>query len=293
MMKTLQNSIVEKLLPAKIKLLQITQDVIVFFGDLVHNTHIVKEAMVLLGVVMGVLAVRSMIAFFATLGPITSALLIFAAVMFFVIDDILTTLRGGDSIGKRFNAWVDGVFDSFMKWTAISPVINALMLPIKELAFNLKVALDSFNALIMAASGDFSGFKVVADEIDAHYAQIWDQIKKGSLGAPIAKFVNALPAVAEGAQRLPGVIQQGSSGWTYQGMGATVTPSAMASAASSRAVTLSQGPMTVNQTINAAPGQDEGAVGDAAAAAFDDWHSAQNEVTLNQLVPRLGTAAGE
>jgi hypothetical protein len=61
-------------------------------------------------------------------------------------------------------------------------------------------------------------------------------------------------------------------------------------AANSHAVTLNQGSMTVQQTINAAPGQDEGAVGDAAAASFDDWHSSQNEMMLNQLVPRLGGA---
>jgi hypothetical protein len=288
MMKALQGSIVEKLLPAKIKLLQITQDVILFFGDLVHNTQIVKEAMVLLGVVVGVLAVRSMVAFFATLGLVTSVLLIFAAVMFFVIDDILATLRGADSLGKRLNAWVDGVFEGFMKWTAISPVINALLLPIKELAFNLKIALDSFNALIMAASGDFSGFKVVDEEIAEHYKQIKDQAAQGAFGKTVGGFLGYTGATEGEGFGFDDHMQLVPLG----GGRSTVAPSAMASAASSRNVSLSQGPMTVHQTINAAPGQDASEIGDASVESLSDWHSAQNEMALNQLVPLSGGASG-
>jgi hypothetical protein len=261
MTKTLRDSIADKLLPAKIELLRMTQRVIEWFTNLARHTEIVKEAAVALGVVMMALAVRSFIAVATSIGMLGMAFLAFGAIMFFVIDDILATLRGGDSLGKHFVAWVEGVADGFLRWRSASTVINALLDPVKELVFWLGMAVDSLNAVIMAATGDFSGFRYIKDQIQDRYGGMVGALKEGA----ISLGKSGLDAAG---RAFLGIGPEGTIG--EQAGRRMVAPSSAAVASSVANNASMNAPINVNQTINAAPGQSAQAIADFAADSLKD-----------------------
>ena len=308
-MQTLKNTITEQLLPGIIRLLNKIGKAVAWFTDLARNTEIVKEAMFALGIVMGVVAVKGLISMLMMLGPVGAAFLVFALIILFVVDEIRAAIRGGDTLGAHFSKWAGEVYDKFMNWKSISPIINGLLLPLKALVSFLKLSIDAFNALIMAVTGDFQGFKLLGANIKTEFNRLFEQTgieetaKKWAAGdwlgrmseerkAEIVAYRSALAAgkSEKEAQAIGMAVNRtGISSTDISGeVGQTVTPStgAMVAGASS---TASVGPLTVNQTINASPGQDAGAVGDAAAASFQGIHENMLEQTYNKLVPVYGS----
>ena len=267
--KTLRNTIVEKLLPGKIWLLEKTKAAVEWFTKLAQNTRIVEESMTVLAYALAYLTGAAFGKLLATLGPLGAAMLVFGAIMFLVIDDILTSLRGGKSLGREVSDWAGEIYDAFMKWESASKVVNALMAPLKALGALLKEIKEDAYAVIMLMQGGEN----------AKAAHQW--FREGA---------------QENSPKRPGMIEgaldwmnERSGGMLRQAVG--VNPSAVVTPSDASVTYPAQAgmsaPLTVHQTINALPGQSESAVGNSAADAIKDVWNTNVEQTFHKLVPKL------
>lgn len=112
--KSLKNTISIALLPVMTKLSQWAAGAIKWFNDLAKNSNVFQAALVALGAVGTLFAIKMAIAFW----PITAAALAVGALIL-AIDDLITWLQGGDSIiGEQ----IDKIFGKGSSTDAIKEV---------------------------------------------------------------------------------------------------------------------------------------------------------------------------
>jgi hypothetical protein len=151
-------------------------------------------------------------------------------------------------------------------------------------------------ALIMAARGDFSGFKML-NEVEVKNVKTADlhknpsQLVPGDL-EPLTKtdygFFKSLVRAAVGAT--PGY--KTVSGTPLEPLVPTVPASAAAVMSSSNRSITSSPTLTLTQNIHAAPGQDVQAIGEAAAKSSRDvWQGMIDDAQVG-LLPLMPATAG-
>lgn len=248
----LRNTIADRLFPIFERFYRIVDVLVERFVKWIDKSSIVEIGVWALIGVMGALAIATIIA----LGPwLLLAAGIAAAIL--VLDDIVTSFRGGKSLLTEFGQALEDAYDKFMKFGSSNVFVNTLIDSVKLLLHVLNTAKNTLFALVLAAQGDFSGFKTVVEQMKTDFApQIADAMKIGS---------------------------------AVQGAGQTAFATASSGiAAASNWATMQMAPVTVNQTINASPGMDESKLADKAAdGASDVLHQHALEQAHAKLVPAL------
>ena len=273
--KALTDTIVDKLLPGKIWLLEKTQKLIEFFQGLVTHTRIVQEAMVALGVVLGLLAVRSFWNLLVMLGPLGVGLLLIGALIWLVYDD----LTSADSVLMEFaNNWRK-ILRDFANPDNVDPNefwLITFFRSIVELGGKALKMMDDVANKVNRVLSIFDG--ITDDDMDKAAAMglSVDEMnaRRGSTGHRL------LQSLAHPIDSMMGI--EGPSAT------ATVRPSgvAMAAGASSKSIAAHQ---ELNMTVNAAPGQDAADVGNEVWKQAGGAWSSMVEDAHNQLIP---SAAG-
>jgi hypothetical protein len=169
-----------------------------------------------------------------------------------VAEEIVGAFTGADTLFGKVSDKLEDVYDWFIKLGEGKPIIEALLIPIKVMAATLEASRQFLFAIItMLTGGGLAGFGVAFDKAKAD----WEKIR-ASFG------------------RVTGL-----------GIGAAagVQPSPQA-AATAGAVTSSQ-QVTVNQTINATPGQSPEAVGQASSEFIKNVVHAEYRKALQVLLP--------
>jgi TP901 family phage tail tape measure protein len=176
------------LIPALTGLLNWLAPVIGRFSRWLKESLLVRAIIKSLGVALGILALLllgKLVAAFAVLatttiaatgaiGAFNAALLVtklralllggafifLLGLIFLLADEIMVALEGGDTLGKRISNWLGEIVDMFLEFKTDNPFIKYLQ---KVLEYWILIKNTAFAAM-MAMSGDFSGFKVVAED---------------------------------------------------------------------------------------------------------------------------------
>lgn len=199
---------------------------------------------------------------------IGAALLTLAALIVLVADEIWTFFSGGKTIMGEYATKIGELYDWFMKLGEDSPIERFLLAPLKAVLWTAKKTVEALFAVGMAATGDFSGVKMLAAEF-----------KETMIDVPGAYL-------DKGMAQLPGV------GLANRLLGSDTATASPASAAASAGATNVVAPtMSANVTVNAAPGQSEEKVGNAAAVAIDQHFANWVEQSAQGLLPLSPLAA--
>lgn len=133
------------LIPAAEKVLNVMKDATRGFTDMAKESNILQAALIVLGGVLTVIAVKMVIAFWPVILTFLAIAAVVAAVML-VVDDFITFLQGGDSVIGRF---IDSIFGEGSAtaaaeglktaWEAVSNFFkNTLWPAFKELGERIK-----------------------------------------------------------------------------------------------------------------------------------------------------------
>jgi hypothetical protein len=272
--------IVEQLLPVIVSLMKWFQETSKAVADFMRGT---KMLHIILGALVGVVSLLAFMLSFkllAVLGELPGkmikfalaadkagksilllqlksalmgiAFLALAVIIALVAEEIVGAFTGADTLFGKVSDKLEDVYDWFIKLGEGKPIIEALLIPIKVMAATLEASRQFLFAIItMLTGGGLAGFGVAFDKAKAD----WEKIR-ASFG------------------RVTGL-----------GIGAAagVQPSPQA-AATAGAVTSSQ-QVTVNQTINATPGQSPEAVGQASSEFIKNVVHAEYRKALQVLLP--------
>jgi hypothetical protein len=163
-----------------------------------------------------------------------AAFLVLLGILLLIGDEIATALAGGDTLGRRFGDLLSDLSDTFLKLKTTSPVLNALLAPLKVMLRLLIGIKDTLFAIILALTGDFSGFSIIlSDEEKKKIEGVTGRIGK-LFGRALEAAGPLVPGFAEG---LIGRQTVGRS------------PSVIGGRTSTRSVSVGE------ITVNAAPGQ--------------------------------------
>lgn len=250
--KGLRNTIAERLFPIFEVLYKAVDRVVEWFAKAVGHSSVLQIVLVALGVALGWVAV-AVIA--ATWPFILMAAVIAAAIL--VLDEIVTSFRGGRTYLKDFGVELEKLYDLFMQFGTSNKFLNVLIGSVKVLLGALNAVKGTMYALVMAAMGDFSGFKQVVEQMKVDFApQIKDAV---ALGQGAASLGQAAYATASSAAA-------GASNW----------------------MTRQMAPISVHQTINASPGMDETSLADKSADKLQGVLRNQDlEHALHGLTPAV------
>ncbi len=248
---SLKSTILVKLYPALVWVQKGVEAVVKWFRDLTKNSEIVKAALIVLTGVATYFAVQTAIAF-APVIAIAAGL----AFLVGVLDDLIVMFEGGDSLTGE---WLDKAFGKGTSVEIVKQLSDAwhsIVETFKELAPVLKEAWGYYSKFVEAGLkplkllgkvGEFLGDK--AFEADRYITdkqiEQRDNYNRPSIKPPSKPRIDFTPLAAS----LPAPAWQGPVG--APGSGVSMQPQ-------------------INQTIVAAPGMDEKALGDHAGKAASD-----------------------
>ena len=209
-----------------------------------------------------------------------AAFLALIGLLVLIGDEILTALHGGDTLLGRLEKKLSDLYAQFMDMDLSD---WPLLKPIRELLQMLDKVKEYFYALVMAARGDFSGLNMLRDEgknsAGAKTADLSkDSTQQGQgdfrkLDKKDFGFLKSVVRAAVGAGDAYAMIQDAPLVPLVGGMGAPMVNAPV---------------QNVTMTVIAAPGQDEKAVGDAAAKSTRQaWQSMIDDAQV-ALLPLAG-----
>jgi hypothetical protein len=233
-MTGLSRTIADELMPAFTWLYEKVALFVGWLANALDKSSVIQIVLVALGGVMLWLAGVTLMAVWPWL-----AMALGIAAVILVLDEIITSFRGGRTYLTDFGRALEATYDSFMKLGSSNVFISALIGSVKILLGILNAVKGTMFALVMAATGDFSGFKQVVEQMKTDFApQISDAVKIGQ-----------------------GVASAGRSAYATASSGVQ---------AASHWATMQMAPINFNQTINGTPGMDTTELGDKAAGATSD-----------------------
>lgn len=231
------------------QLLTWARDGLEWFMKLAENTNLLGAAMGALALAAGAILLPIL---WGLLAPLIPLIVVFAAFAF-VMDDVITTLQGGDSVIGAFNRTLNEWYDTVMKMDLTnSPILNFL----RDLLHGLNEAKKIGFGFIMKLMGDESGMK----EADAeHYANL---AKQGVFhpGTPeYDKLMSGTPGFLSGG----GSITRSKKEWT----------------------TVQQGNRTYQMNITQQPGENSEHFAQRVAEIIDESNVARDEQLKAEFLP--------
>ena len=213
-MKGLSSEIGVALLPTVAELAQDVAEGLVAFREWTKDTHLLRNALITLGVIAGILVI--------TWGILNIEILLVVAALALLalaVDDVIPFFEGGDSVLGRFLDRLYGVGkskdiakDLEDAWKKVSKAFGDLWDAVKELGPTLK---DLFNTFAQKSDidnaktgiqGMADAVKSLADNLTASVKWLNDLIKK------FDDFAKAHPWVVHAAQRSLHQVEQGNVG---------------------------------------------------------------------------------
>lgn len=228
--------------------------------SLVHSLGAALVAFVAMITTMDAAGIRAVI-LQVKVFAIGLAFLAMAAIIFGVFTEIYAMLNGGRSVFQDLNDWLGKLYDKFMDFEKDNPVTRFITSPLRmAVGFAVKLK-EIVYALGMAMTGDFSGLRSLGQDLVEHYVNMGSSIAGGTMS-----LVNGAADVASRAVVAGSNLVLGAGGG------------------------FSMGPMTINQTVNAGPGQDPQAIANASARQIDEKIEERIRQARRDLTPSLAGA---
>jgi hypothetical protein len=300
-LQALRNTIAAKLIPGATWLLTTLLAMVKRFRELLAGSKMVEVAIAALGSAMALLALTGVVRLLSSLGSLAmsalslagafgaagnaallmqlksmligGAILVLAAVIALLADEIAVMLTGGETAFAKWELQIERWYDSLMKMDfSKSPILNF----IREVLKGLDAAKELGFGWIMALAGDESARAAVRREN-----------LLGPRAEPIPGTEGMTPYVAPGfldKLKEPGGFLEGILGPR------PFVPASAGAITSNRAINAPQ--ISTNITVNAAPGQSPDQIGSAVANAFDEHLKNWVETQASDLLPRAAAAGG-
>ena len=243
-------------------------------ATLVEETNILEAALGVLGAVLLAVGIKFVIAFAV---PIALALALTAAIalLVIVVDDIITSFKGGDSAGKRFADTLSDMYDWFMQLGEAAPIIQALLLPFQAFLKAVNLAKEALFALVtLMTGGGMSGFELVGEHATEEVKDLLkktEDIQKGAVKTAKGLWEKLWTTN----------VTFGEGGLALQPAGGV-----SASPGTGGSSTVINAPVTVNATT--LPGQSSEEFGTATALAVKKVLSSEIESAAAEALPRVG-----
>lgn len=202
-----------------------------------------------------------------------AAFIALIGVLFLLWDEFQTMMEGGETVFGDFNNAIEGLYDNFMSMDlSNSPLLRGLRFFLSA----LKDTKDMVWATIMALRGDMSGFRLLRQRDDETAARGLQPAREpGLVDRAVGKALDFADNMSNGA-----LMRLRASGGDV-----SYVPAGSAAATMGYARPVNN-EITLNQTIHAAPGQSERAVGDAAGrAASRDIEKAMVDRAKQDVLP--------